>query len=190
MKKIFTVAAAAALLLSISACGVDVGTVSGEDGTASNAILSSAPNGESSTASGGEEVTTNPEEVEDKVDDNLKGLCSYMAQNGGVDGDPVDMAADFIGATAGVQYKFSYEGNNNVTVELYEYDPDNLNDEAKTVMESVKKDGAFTVIGQKVTDAYLSTSGKYLMVYKDTQANEKNELHKKEMVQLFQDFKA
>ena len=43
------------------------------------------------------------------MDDNLTGLCSFLAQTGGVGGDPVDMAADFIGAVAGVQYRFSYE---------------------------------------------------------------------------------
>ena len=89
-----------------------------------------------------------------------------------------------------MQYRFGYEGNNNVIVELYEYDPENLSDEAKTVVESVKQDGTFSVIGQKVTDAYLSDSGKYLMIYKDTQTNEKNELHKKQIVELFQGFKA
>ena len=111
-------------------------------------------------------------------------------QTGGVGGDPVDMAADFIGAVAGVQYRFSYEGSNNVTVELYEYDLDNLNDEAQAVLDSVKANGTFTVIGQEVTDAYLSDSGKYLMIYKDTQTNEQNELHKQEIVEQFQGFKA
>ena len=96
----------------------------------------------------------------------------------------------FIGAVAGVQYRFSYEGSNNVTVELYEYDLDNLNDEAQAVLDSVKANGTFTVIGQEVTDAYLSDSGKYLMIYKDTQTNEQNELHKQEIVEQFQGFKA
>ena len=36
----------------------------------------------------------------------------------------------------------------------------------------------------------LSESGKYMMIYRDTQTNEKNELHKKEIVELFQGFKA
>ena len=89
-----------------------------------------------------------------------------------------------------MQYRFSYEGSNNVTVELYEYDLDNLNDEAQAVLDSVKANGTFTVIGQEVTDAYLSDSGKYLMIYKDTQTNEQNELHKQEIVEQFQGFKA
>ena len=100
------------------------------------------------------------------------------------------MAADFIGAKSGVQYRFSYEGSNNVTVELYEFDLDNLSDEAQAVLNSVQQNGSFTVIGQEVTDAYLSESGKYMMIYRDTQTNEKNELHKKEIVELFQGFKA
>ena len=181
MKKVLALAAAAALLLSISACGVDVGTVSGSDGTTSDAILSSVPGEESQTGEESQEPAKDPEEIEAEVDDNLTGLCSFLAQTGGVGGDPVDMAADFIGAVAGVQYRFSYEGSNNVTVELYEYDLDNLN---------VKANGTFTVIGQEVTDAYLSDSGKYLMIYKDTQTNEQNELHKQEIVEQFQGFKA
>ena len=128
--------------------------------------------------------------MEKDVDDSLTGLCTFLAQNGGVDGDPVDMAADFIGAKSGVQYRFSYEGSNNVTVELYEFDLDNLSDEAQAVLNSVQQNGSFTVIGQEVTDAYLSESGKYMMIYRDTQTNEKNELHKKEIVELFQGFKA
>ena len=89
-----------------------------------------------------------------------------------------------------MQYRFSYEGSNNVTVELYEFDLDNLSDEAQAVLNSVQQNGSFTVIGQEVTDAYLSESGKYMMIYRDTQTNEKNELHKKEIVELFQGFKA
>ena len=182
MKKVLALAAAAALLLSISACGVDVGTVSGSDGTTSDAILSSVPGEESQTGEESQAPAKDPEEIEAEVDDNLTGLCSFLAQTGGVGGDPVDMA--------GVQYRFSYEGSNNVTVELYEYDLDNLNDEAQAVLDSVKANGTFTVIGQEVTDAYLSDSGKYLMIYKDTQTNEQNELHKQEIVEQFQGFKA
>ena len=190
MKKVLALAAAAALLLSISACGVDVGTVSGSDGTTSDAILSSVPGEESQTGEESQAPAKDPEEIEAEVDDNLTGLCSFLAQTGGVGGDPVDMAADFIGAVAGVQYRFSYEGSDNVTVELYEYDLDNLNDEAQAVLDSVKANGTFTVIGQEVTDAYLSDSGKYLMIYKDTQTNEQNGLHKQEIVEQFQGFKA
>ena len=75
-------------------------------------------------------------------------------------------------------------------MELYEFDLDNLSDEAQAVLNSVQQNGSFTVIGQEVTDAYLSESGKYMMIYRDTQTNEKNELHKKEIVELFQGFKA
>ena len=73
---------------------------------------------------------------------------------------------------------------------MYEFDLDNLSDEAQAVLNSVQQNGSFTVIGQEVTDAYLSESGKYMMIYRDTQTNEKNELHKKEIVELFQGFKA
>ena len=155
MKKGRALAAASALLLSISACGVDVGTVSGSDGTTSDAILSSVPGEESQTGEESQAPAKDPEEIEAEVDDNLTGLCSFLAQSCGVGGDPVDMAADFSGAVAGVQYRVSYDGSNNVTVELYEYDLDNLNGEAQAVLDSVKANGTFTVIGQEVTDAYL-----------------------------------
>lgn len=187
--KIAMVSAALLLVGALSACGVNVDTVSSEDGTTSNVIMSSNPNPDQ--PEGGDAASSEKPKLSDAdVDDTLDGLCKFLADHGGVSGDAAQMAPEFIGAKSGVQYKFSYEGTNNVVVELYEYDPENLDETAQAVQESVKKDNSFMVIGQQVTDAYLSDSGKYLMIYKDTQGGEKNELHKQEIVQAFQSFKA
>lgn len=189
INKIAMISAALLLVGALSACGVNVDTVSSEDGTTSNVIVSSNPNPEQ--PEGGDAVSSEtPKMTDADVDDNLDGLCKFLADHGGVSGDAAQMAPEFIGAKSGVQYKFSYEGTNNVVVELYEYDPENLDETAQAVQDNVKKDNTFVVIGQQVTDAYLSDSGKYLMVYKDTQSGEKNELHKKEIIELFQGFKA
>ncbi|WP_195986125.1 hypothetical protein [Clostridium sp. D33t1_170424_F3] len=188
-KKTAMLLAALFLMGAVSACGVTVDTVSSEDGTTSNVIVSSNPDPEQ--PEGGDAVSSEKPKITDAdVDDNLDGLCKFLADHGGVSGDAAQMAPEFIGAKAGVQYKFSYEGTNNVVVELYEYDPENLDETAQAVQDNVKKDNTFMVIGQQVTDAYLSDSGKYLMIYKDTQSGEKNELHKKEIVELLQGFKS
>ena len=68
-----------------------------------------------------------------------------------------------------------------------------MNDTAKAVLESVKANGSFDLIGQTVTGAYISNSGKYLMIYVDTSLNdgaaENIELRDK-AVKAFQEFKA
>ena len=61
-------------------------------------------------------------------------------------------------------------------MELYEYDPANLNETAQKVIDSVKKDGKFEFM-QTDVNAVLSDSGKYLMIYTDTAGGEVHDTH-------------
>jgi hypothetical protein len=172
MKKIWILAAAAALLMTVTACGAgDVGGVSSE-----------------ASASQGEESST-PAVSESDVEDNLAGLQAYLTGNELISGEPQEMRADIIGAISGVRYQFSYNGKNNITVELYEFDPENLNDTAQEVLDSVKANGEFTLMEQQIP-AVLSENGKYLMIYKDTVTEEENQEYAEKVANLFREFKS
>lgn len=171
MKKIWILAAAAALLMTVTACGAgDVGGVSSEAETSQ---------GEESSA---------PAVTQSSVEDNLEGLQTYLTGNELISGEPQEMRADVIGAKSGVRYQFSYNGKNNVTVELYEYEPENLNDTAKEVLDSAKSSGEFTLMGQQIP-AVLSDNGKYLMIYKDTVDKDENKAYADTMMKEFKAFK-
>lgn len=179
MKKIWILAAAAALLMTATACGAgDVGGPSSSQAASSGAASSQAASSSSALAVS-----------QDSVEDTLAGLQKYLAGNGAVSGDPTQMRADVIGAKGGVRYQFSLNGKNNVTVEFYEYDTDSLNDTAKQVLASVKSSGSFTLMGQQITAA-LSDSGKYLMIYKDTVVKDENKAYADKVAKLFKGFKA
>ncbi|MFU0832088.1 MAG: Lipoprotein [Oscillospiraceae bacterium] len=171
MKKIWILAAVAALLMTITACGAgDVGGVSSEAGSSQ---------GEESSA---------PSVLQSDVEDNLQGLETYLVGNELISGEPQEMRADVIGAKSGVRYQFSYNGKNNVTVELYEYEPDNVNDTAQEVLDSVKSSGEFSLLGQQIP-AILSDNGKYLMIYKDTVDDDENKAYADTITKEFKAFK-
>ena len=165
MKKILLLVLVAVMALSMAACGA--GNVGGDSSSASSGSSSS----EASS-------TPEPEKTQD-----VKGLKEYMLWKGYVSGDEKEMAAEFIGAKEGVRYQFQYEGSN-VTVELYEFDTENRPKEAADVMDSVKKDGKFTIMNQEI-EATLSDNEKYLMIYTDGSTNEKNVQRKEEVVAFF-----
>jgi len=170
MKKIWILAAAAALLMTVTACGAgDVGGVS-------------------SGASSEESASSTQTVLQSSVEDNLEGLQTYLTGNELISGEPKEMRADVIGAESGVQYQFSYNGKNNITVELYEYDLDNLNDTAKNIIESVQSNGQFTLMDKQIP-ATLSDSGKYLMIYTDTVSDDENKAYAEKVKGKFQEFK-
>lgn len=174
MKKIWMIAAAAAVLMTATACGAgDVGGVSSQASSSSQAAASSS---------------SAPAVSEQSVANNLQGLQKYLTGNGVLSGNASKMRADIIGAASGVKYQFSYNGKDNVSVELYEYDPDHLNGTARQILDSVKKSGKFTLMDQQVS-AVLSDSGKYLMIYKDSVSKEENKAYADRVKQLFQEFK-
>lgn len=170
MKRIFILAAAAAVLMAATACGA------GNVGGGSSGAKSQASSARASSVS------------DRNVQDSLKGLEGYLAGNGVLSGSPSAMKAEVIGAKSGARYQFSYDGKNNVTVELYEFDPDALNDTAKQVLGSVKSKGRFSLMGQQIP-ATLSNSGKYLMIYRDTESAESHQQRAGEVKKLFARFK-
>lgn len=116
--------------------------------------------------------------------DTLDGLCEYMADGMAFAGDPVEMSYKEIGAIGGVRYRFTYNGST-VQVELYEFDPDNLDEKGKECLDSVKEKGKFTVLDNEVP-AVLN--GKYMMIYTDASKKEENTAQKERVEQLFKDF--
>lgn len=175
MKKIWILCAAMAVGLLFSACGAgNVGGVA-SGSTSSQAVSSKAAVSSALSA--------------DSVSDDLSGLQKYLVSNAGFSGTPEKMEAEIIGAKAGVRYAFGHDGKDNVSAELYEYDPENLGDMAQKTLSEVKKDGRFTLMGQQV-NAVLSESGKYLMIYKNSATDDNNKAYDAKVLALFQKFKS
>ncbi len=179
MKKLWIISLAAVLTVAFTACGAgDVTTSSqGSSKTASSQTTSSQ------TASSGVAVKAS------SVSDDLAGLEKYLAGNASVTGTAESMRSAMIGAKAGVRYKYGYSGKDNVSLELYEFDPNSLNSTAQKVVSDVKSTGKFTVIGQQV-NAVLSKSGKYLMIYKNSANDDANKAYGERLKELFTGFKA
>lgn len=137
--------------------------------------------------------------------DNLQGLSEYFAKkeyittkDGKIDESTVTvMDASLIGAKEGKKYATAY-GGKAITIELYEYDVrnlNNLNDTAKTVIESVKNSGEFTILDLPPVKAYLSNNGRYIMVYTDSSIDDANPdkesdnyKHREEVIKNFKSF--
>jgi gamma-glutamylcyclotransferase (GGCT)/AIG2-like uncharacterized protein YtfP len=171
MKKIFILMLAVIMSASMAACGV--GDVGGTAPTSSQAE-SKAP--VSSAA------------VKKEYDNNFSGLLKYLSDNKIIEGNGLEMKSDYIGAKKGVKYQFSYNGNANVTVELYEYDLENLNAKAKSVIDEIKEKETFTVL-DNTFPAVMSDNGRYMMVYRDTVTKDQNIKHHQEATKLFKEFK-
>lgn len=173
----------AATALFAAGCGTTVNTDENGSAVVSQA-LSSAP----VEATG----TVKPVGDDSKYPDTLEGLISYMIDSKCVeqnkDNAKEKMQAQVIGATAGLRYHASFEGSNNITVELYAYDPAKLNADAARVLGEVKKGGKFTLFGKEL-QAYLSDNGKYLMVYSDSVAGQSHSDREQDAVEVFQSFK-
>lgn len=169
MKKLLCIGLAAVFCFALTACGV-------------NNTKEPAP-----TSSG----TVSMPEIQvsqDDYDDTLDGLEQYLAAKGAISGDPQIVRSEYIGADDGDRFVISFE-NATVTVELYSYTPDKLNDTAKEVLDSVKESGKFTVLGIEA-QALLSDNGKYLMIYTSTSADETQTAHRQSVEKLFTEFKA
>lgn len=192
MKKILALAAAAALALTLAACGgspeqLPTLTVPGEESASSAA--SAVSGAESSSASGSEESSQAPRQeiLESEFEDTLEGLCQYLEQNHAVTGDKIEMSYKEIGAIGGFRYKFLYNGST-VQAEFYEFDLENLDEKGRDCLDSVKAEGKFTVLDNEVPAA-LSNNGKYLMIYTDSNSDAKNTAQRENVQKLFQEFK-
>lgn len=181
MKKVILLALAAVMLFSFSGC-------SGAYDTTPSSASSSGSTSSSSSASTSPNSSASSQIDEGSVDNTLQGLEKYLTGKGAIQGTSTQMDASYIGAKSGDKYKYSYEGKDNVTVELYEYDTSSLNDTANKVINSVKKDGKFTILEHDVK-ATISDNGKYLMIYTDTANGEKNTAHQTDAEKIFKAFK-
>lgn len=166
LKKLIMFMGAAALALSLSACGGGP--------TQSVAVLESASSG----------ITQ--ESVEDTgYEDNLEGLCGYLSANKAIAGDPVEMSYKEIGAIAGCRYSFRF-GGSTIQAEFYEFDLDNLDQKGKECVDSVQTKGFFTILGNEV---HAQLNGKYLMIYVDKSREDANIAHTAQVEELFLGFK-
>lgn len=146
------------------------------------------------------EVVEQNNEDESKVSDadykdTLDGLCEYFVEKEyiGKKLQPTEMDASLIGAEKGKKYMV----NKDVTIELYEYAKNSTADEASKasiILEAAKKTGEIAVIGNNRVKAYVSDSGKYLMIYTDKSINEEkideNSASYKNREKVVKDFKA
>lgn len=175
MKKWIAMMAAGVMAFSLAGCGA--GDVGGSEYMASK-------DASSQQASSSAEASSKPEVV---YDDSMQGLQKYLADRGIVSGDAVKMEASLIGAKEGVRYMYGYEGKENVSVELYEYDSANLDETAQKVLSSVKESGKFTIMEREVPGV-LSADEKYMMIYIDTQDGEAHTKRTEEAKTIFLNF--
>lgn len=144
-----------------------------------------------------EQGTTAPVVKSTDYQNNFNGLCDYFIKKGYVttgdkNANVVEMDASLIGATKGNKYTTSFDGKA-ITIELYELDLNN--DTAKAIVESVKKDGTFTILDLPAVPAYISDNGKFLMVYTDASIDKEKPdqtsttyIHREEVVKDFKEF--
>lgn len=152
------------------------------------------------TATQASEQENEPSVKDTDFNNDFDGLCDYFVAKGytvAKAGDKLDekkvteMDAALVGAENGKKFATTYNGKN-ITVELYGYNTSELNDTAKQIIESVKKDGTFSILGFDPVKAYISDNGKYMMVYSDASIDESktdsdNYTHRE---QVIEDFKA
>lgn len=124
---------------------------------------------------------------QDAYEDNLEGIMGYFKDKGYIAGDPTTMSAELIGAKEGYRYQFTY-AKAKISVELYEYDLDNLSDVANEVLNGVKENGKVTVQDTSV-DAVVSDNGKYLMIYTKDKDDDESIKREEEVINEFKSFK-
>ncbi|HIW13824.1 MAG: hypothetical protein ACLUUJ_02830 [Acutalibacteraceae bacterium] len=174
MKRVAALFCAAMMMFSFAACALEDPEASSAEENSTQE--SSAPESEVSVE-------------ESAMEDSLKGLCEYLDAKGYLSDSSTEMAASMIGAKSGIRYSVSLNGTDNIKIELYEFDLNNLSKEAKAVIDSVKKNGTFTIVGLQAEGAMMSDSGKYMMVYTDSVDNEENAQREKNVKEAFAGFK-
>lgn len=185
MKKFFTAVLCAGLIaVTASGCGY------------SDALLDSK-----SSVTQPSEANSNPA-TEDEVKssdykNDLNGLVDYFVAKEYIKDDKntvTEMDAASIGAEKGKKFANTFEAKN-ITIELYEYNQDKLNETAENILESVKKDGTFSIYSLPDVPAYISDNGKFLMIYTDASIDNKNAdktspnfQHREEVIEDFKAF--
>lgn len=174
MKKWMAIMAAGLMAVSFAGCGA--GDVGSAEYLASKAAASQAA--EASSQAG-------QSQAPGTFENSMKGLQEYMVAKGVAAGDAIPMEAGMIGAKEGVRYRVSFEGKDNVTLELYRFDSANLNEAANKVLAELKEKGTFTIMDKQVP---ATLNGDYLMVYTDTQNAEIHQKRAEAVKTIFQNF--
>ncbi len=125
----------------------------------------------------------------DNYTKNLLGLEKYLVALGYIPekSEPTELMCSVIGAKDGDRFNFKVDGAV-VYVELFEYDTDNLNDDAKRVIGEVEKDGKYYVFGENANvsnatyEAALSTNKKYLVSYTVNSSDDANSKRKEDFI--------
>ena len=125
----------------------------------------------------------------------LEGLEKYLNALGYIPDDckPVEMMYTVIGAKSGNRYNFNVD-NSPVYVELYEYDTDNLNEEAKRVISEINKDGKYYVFGESskedaaAYEATISMNRKYMVSYSISSSGDNVVQRKKDFISEVENF--
>ena len=186
MRKLIALAMAALATASLmTGCGVQaVG-----DGNTASIVSSSAPEGSDTEAESSQQAG---EVTMDSVDDNLDGMDRYFTAKEYIPGDVTksQTQASFIGAVDGRRYAFSYE-NSNIQMELYEFDLENLNEDAQEAIDNANNSGTMVVMGITANGtATMSDNGKYLMLYYDPNTDETHQARAQEILEEFKAFKS
>lgn len=176
LKKFLALAAAAAMALTLTACG----------GTGASLPVLNVPDDSASAVS-----QAAPDSA--KFDDDLAGLCKYLEEAGavlqdGTENSFTEMSYKEIGAIGGCRYRFTYNGST-VQAEFYEFDLDHLDEKGKACLAEAKEKGQITVLENQVP-VTLHSNGRYLMIYTDTKDNEANRAHSELVKELFLGFHA
>lgn len=118
---------------------------------------SSSTNTTDSTSS-----TTETTAKKDTYENTFDDVVAYMAAEGHLITDnSTEMKAEIIGATKGKSFS-SY----NTTVEIYEFDLENLSDEANRILDQVESGGYFTIYDDKLQlEGHLTSDKKFLLAY-------------------------
>ena len=126
----------------------------------------------------------------------LEGLEKYLNALGYIPDncEPTKMTlCSVIGAKDGDRYNFNVD-NAAVYVELYEYDTDNLNEEAKRVIGEIQKDGKYYVFGESsredaaLYEGNMSLNGKYMVSYTLTSNGDTNVQRKKDFINAVENY--
>lgn len=152
MKKVIA-AVAALLIISLSLVGCNNDPLNKTNETSSTSTTNSA-------------VSENKD-----YDDSLEGLEQLFVDKGYITvnddrSNVTVMDAALIGAKEGNRYTSNINGAE-VVVELYAYDVDNLDNTGNEIIKSVTEKGEFQILDLDPVKAYLSDSGKYLLIYND-----------------------
>lgn len=97
----------------------------------------------------------------------LYNMCAELNKGGHVSDEFVLTNAEIIGAVTGCRFSENVNGSA-INIEIYQFDEKNLNDTAKKIVDSVKKDGNFGIFDKTVYNASMSESGKYMIIYTDS----------------------